>query len=101
MTLTAAGTGHADAHFRTIFVEFDDSRPFALQMRLRLAEDNRFRGERSGVDSLVVVRPSSTGATCRTSRLPTGTALQTSLSSTRPRSVIVTALQALTSMRLW
>jgi len=91
MTLTAAQTGHSDAHFKTLFVEFDDPRPFALQARLRdelrrnegyvlhphlsllyrgglaldtrarLAEGHRFQGERIGFDSLVVVRPSSAG----------------------------------------
>lgn len=91
MTLTAGATAHSDAHFKTLFVEFDDPRPFALQQRLRdelgqdegyvlrphlsllyrgglardtrerLAEPNRIEGERIDFDSLVVVRPSSPG----------------------------------------
>jgi len=91
MTLTAAETAHSDAHFKTLFIEFDDPRPLALQQRLRdelghdegyvlrahlsllyrgglardarerLVEANRFEGERIGFDSLVVVRPSSPG----------------------------------------
>lgn len=90
-TLTAGATAHSEAHFKTLFVEFDDPRPFALQRRLRdelgcdegyllrphlsllyhgglaietrerLARTHRFEGERMTFDSLVVVRPLAAG----------------------------------------
>lgn len=91
MTLTAAQTAHSEAHFKTLFIEFDDPRLFALRDRLRdelgcsegyvlrphlsllyrggmavaarerLARANRFEGERMRFDSLVAVRPSLAG----------------------------------------
>lgn len=91
MTLTAGGTGHSGVHFKTLYVELDDPRVFALQRALRdalgrdegyvlrphlsllyrgglardarerLAEAHRFDGERIEFDSLVVVRPPASG----------------------------------------
>ncbi|GMV01669.1 MAG: hypothetical protein KJZ98_00345 [Burkholderiaceae bacterium] len=91
MTLVAGATAHSEAHFRTLFVEFDDPRLFALQRHLRddpghdagyllrphlsllyrgglpvatrerLAQSNRLAGERIEFDALVAVRPSSAG----------------------------------------
>ncbi|MCL4182894.1 MAG: 2'-5' RNA ligase family protein [Burkholderiaceae bacterium] len=89
MTLTAGRTVHSEAHFKTLFIEFDDPRPFALQRQLRaelgeppdyvlhphlsllyhgglapgtrerLAAAHRFDGERIGFDTLAVVRAQS------------------------------------------
>jgi hypothetical protein len=89
MTLTAGRTAHSEAHFKTLFIEFDDPRPFALQRELRagigersdyvlrphlsllyhgglapatrerLAATHRFDGERIDFDSLVIVRAPS------------------------------------------
>jgi hypothetical protein len=90
MTLTAGKTAHSEVHFKTLFIEFDDPRPLALQQRLRaelgrsdyelrphlsllyhgdlpphtrqrLATIHRFDGERIDFDSLVVVRAPSAG----------------------------------------
>ena len=91
MTLTAGPTAHSEVHFKTLYVEFDDPRPFALQRALRdalgcddgyvlrphlsllyrggLARDSRqrladahgFAGERIAFDTLVVVRPGRPG----------------------------------------
>ncbi|MCZ7561849.1 MAG: hypothetical protein M5U30_18895 [Burkholderiaceae bacterium] len=35
MTLVAGATAHSEAHFKTLFVEFDDPRLLAIQRRLR------------------------------------------------------------------
>lgn len=91
MTLVAGTTAHSAAHFRTLFVEFDDARLPALQRRLReelgrdegyalhphlsllyrgdlpletrvrLAATHRFAGERIEFDLLVAVQPSLPG----------------------------------------
>ncbi len=91
MTLVAGATAHSEAHFKTLFVEFDDPRLLALQRRLRdelghdegytlrphlsllyrgglpletrrrLAETHRIAGEHIAFDVLVAVRPSLPG----------------------------------------
>lgn len=92
MALTAGATAHSAAHFKTLYVEFDDPRPLALQQALRaefgsadylldphlsllyhgnlapevrehLAATQRFEGEEIGFDTLVVVREGAPGAT--------------------------------------
>lgn len=91
MTLVAGETAHSEVHFKTLYVEFDDPRLFALQralrehlgrddgyalrphlsllyrgglacdIRERLAEAHRLDGEHVAFDTLVVVRPSQPG----------------------------------------
>jgi len=91
MTLVAGETAHSEAHFKTLFVEFDDPRLVALNRRLRdelgrdegyvlrphlsllyrgglpletrrrLAETHRFADARIEFEVLVAVRPASPG----------------------------------------
>lgn len=91
MTLVAGETTHSEAHFKTLYVVFDDPRLFALQRalrdelgrddayalrphlsllyrgglardtRARLAEVHRLDGEHIAFDTLVVVRPLEPG----------------------------------------